>query len=156
MNSKLWKARMKVSDIKARWIKACVVSNTKSRVQTTVCESILFKGMWLWLHLIRIVFTSHQNWAHYQKRYKNNRKNKKKRDVGMACQKVHKQCGYKSEAKYTKSCLYIFTLLWKDWLYLLSLLYPSLFGYFFRHHSNISYDFSSSYSGGKDMLSALR
>ena len=99
---------MKVSDIKARWIKACVVSNTRSRVQTTVCESILFKGMWLWSYLIRIVFTSQQN---YQKWYRNNRKNKKKRDVGMVCQKVHKQCGYKSEAKYTKPCLYIFTLI---------------------------------------------
>ena len=37
-----------------------------------------------------------------------------KRDVGMACQKVHQQEGYKSEGKYTKPRPYIFTLLWKD------------------------------------------
>ena len=35
-----------------------------------------------------------------------------KGDVGMACQKVHKQD--KSDGKYTKPCPYIFTPLWKD------------------------------------------
>ena len=72
MYSKLSKARMKVWGIKARWIKACVVSNKRSEVQT----AYMWLHAWTYLNIysivgivsrsqyrvvIKVVFTSQHN-----------------------------------------------------------------------------------------------
>ena len=81
---------------------------------------------------------------------KSHNKNKKekslkmKRDVGMACQKVHKQGRIdKSDGKYTKPhpSLHLFKKEQRcrdEALYIYHHFYPSLFVYVLAHHSYIS------------------
>ena len=85
--------------IKARWIQACVISNKRSGVQTGYMLELTLNNystvsiVSRYRVVIKVVFTSQHNWEHYQKKCRNKKEKslKMKRDVGMACQKVHKQ-----------------------------------------------------------------
>ena len=90
---------MKVWGIKARLIKACIISNKRSGLQT-ICMwlhawtylnnySTISNGSWLWLHLFKICLL-HNVAENITKKSTETKKKTQKRDVGMACQEVHK------------------------------------------------------------------